>query len=91
MGEDEPGAGCRFPERERGRKADNFMGFSQEAKPPARRNAAGATPLIAFVAANMGVADSDRIEIMGENIENCRTRYKLHTDVQSQYKWMERI
>jgi len=41
--------------------------------------------------ANLGVADLNKIEVMGENIDNCRQQFKLHQNIESQYKWMEKI
>ena len=40
--------------------------------------------------ANMGVADLSKIEMMGENIGDCRMRFRLHKNVERQYKWMEK-
>jgi uncharacterized protein (DUF362 family) len=40
--------------------------------------------------ANMGVADLSKMEIMGENIENCRMQFRLHENVENLYKWMEK-
>ena len=41
--------------------------------------------------ANMGVADLDKMEIMGENIDSCKMQFRLHQNVENQYKWMEKI
>jgi uncharacterized protein (DUF362 family) len=41
--------------------------------------------------ANMGVSDLNRIGIMGDSIDNCRMQFRLHRNVENQYKWMERI
>ncbi|NVM03534.1 MAG: DUF362 domain-containing protein [Candidatus Helarchaeota archaeon] len=37
--------------------------------------------------AKMGNADIDNIEIIGEKIENCAKKFKLHYNVESQLKW----
>lgn len=41
--------------------------------------------------ANMGVADLSKMEMMGENIEDCRMQFRLHENVERQYKWMDKI
>lgn len=41
--------------------------------------------------ANLGVADLSRIEMLGEKIDNCKRKFKLHENVEQQYQWMEKI
>ncbi len=41
--------------------------------------------------ANIGVADLNKIEVMGESIDNCKRQFKLHQNIEDQYKWMEKI
>ena len=40
--------------------------------------------------AKMGVADLDKIEVMGESIDNCKRQFRLHQNVEHQYEWMEK-
>ncbi len=40
--------------------------------------------------ANLGVGDLERIEVLGEKIENCKKTFKLHDSVEEQYKWMDK-
>jgi len=37
--------------------------------------------------AGMGEYDLSKIEIIGEKLENCKKKFKLHSDVKSQYNW----
>lgn len=41
--------------------------------------------------ANLGVADLSRIEVLGEKIDNCKRKFKLHENVEEQYHWMDKI
>ena len=41
--------------------------------------------------ANLGVADLSRIEVLGEKIDNCTRKFKLHENIEQQYHWMDKI
>jgi len=41
--------------------------------------------------ANMGVADLNEIKLLGESIDDCKQRFRLHKDVEHQYEWMKKV
>jgi len=41
--------------------------------------------------ANLGIADLSRVDVLGEKIENCRQKFKLHENVKQQYQWMDKV
>lgn len=41
--------------------------------------------------ANLGIADLNRIQVLGQKIDNCRKKFKLHQNIQQQYQWMNKI
>jgi uncharacterized protein (DUF362 family) len=40
--------------------------------------------------ANLGVADFNRIEVLGEKIDSCKKTFRLHENVEEQYQWMDK-
>jgi uncharacterized protein (DUF362 family) len=40
--------------------------------------------------AKLGAADLSQIELLGENIDNCRYPFKLHENIDNQYQWIKK-
>jgi len=39
--------------------------------------------------ANLGVSDLSRIELLGEDVSDCRHTFRLHENIDKQYQWQE--